>query len=133
MSDIQKAIEDPDKFESCDKFTKKIGLFFINDFYEKAGLRNLPYVKNDLLSTRSIATMMQIKNKEDIHEMVDCTFDDIHALEIELTAEIRARTQVLFDESTKVGGVSWELLKHFAMLPGYPKDQLIVSASFSWN
>ena len=46
---IQKAIENPEKFQSEDTFTKKIGLFFINEEYGKTKLMaNLPYVQNDL-------------------------------------------------------------------------------------
>ena len=64
-------------------------------------MNNLPYVKNDLLTARSIVEMMDVK-EENRYEFIDQSKAYLDKFEVDFKWLIKAQTEVL-SNNTKIG------------------------------
>ena len=74
-------------------FVQKYAIIYANEHYDKLrsfepGMTDLKWTKNDLINARPTVEMLGIP-RENVYELVDCTYDEVEKLHRELKEKIR--------------------------------------------
>ena len=74
-------------------FVQKYAIIYANEHYDKLrslepGMIDLKWTKNDLINARPTVEMLGIP-RENVFELVDCTYEQVQKLHSELKNKIR--------------------------------------------
>ena len=113
LEDIQNAATSKRK----DKFAKKYALLVCNEIYRtKAGLDNLPKVKNDLKDIRRTTKMLSIEDDntfllvDTTHDEMESTYEIIKDRMVAQVCELRKLTGIGSNFKNRPGGLLWKNL-----------------------